>query len=149
MRFRVNAALSAGLLIVATFAVIPARADDVTMVGRWFTEGTENKMHLQVFLDNKSDGTYEKDIVAIENCEVAGHWHETGTWTFSDGKFATSSEAVDGMPVKQSPDTHDLFTTSRYDDSHIGLFDTKTKIVWALTLVPSQAAFPPPRGCTV
>ena len=120
------------------------------MVGRWFTEGDERGVHLQVFLDNKADGTYVKDIRAIAMCQTAGSAKETGKWTYEGTNYATASEMLDGKPVTGSyADTHDLFTVSPVDESHLNLFDTETKLNWALSLASENTGFPPPRGCTV
>ena len=48
-------------------ALGPASAQDMSMLGRWFTEGVEKGVHLQVFLENKADGTYVKDVRAIDS----------------------------------------------------------------------------------
>ena len=137
----------------ATFVALvssPASAQEVSMLGRWFTEGVEKGVHLQVFLENKADGTYVKDVRAIMNCETAGSGKETGKWTFEHGEYATASELVDGKPVTGSyADTHDLFKVTRVDGMHVSLLDTETDITWALSLVPDSFSFPPARGCSI
>jgi hypothetical protein len=141
----VSFALSLTLFGAPAFA-----AQDSTMVGRWFTEGIERGVHLQVFLDNKADGTYVKDVRAIANCETAGSGKEAGKWTFEQGNYATAGETLDGKPLTGSyADTHDLFNVTRVDESHINLLDTETNIAWALNLVAPSYAFPPPRGCSI
>jgi hypothetical protein len=121
-----------------------------SMVGRWFTEGVERGVHIQVFMENKADGSYVKDVRAIQNCQTAGAGKETGKWTFEQDNLATTSEMLDGKPVTGSyADTHDLFTVTRVDDAHINLFDTETKLTWALEKVSDSFGFPPPRGCSI
>jgi hypothetical protein len=120
------------------------------MTGRWFTEGDEHGIHIQLFMDDKADGTYAKDIRAIDKCDVAGKGKETGTWRMMGNDFITDSKTVDGMPVDASqPDTHNVFTMTRIDEAHINLYDTETKITWALSLVEETTGFPAPRGCSV
>jgi hypothetical protein len=120
------------------------------MLGRWFTEGDERGVHIQVFMENKADGSYVKDVRAIQKCDVAGTGKEVGKWTFDQGNFATTSETLDGKPITGSyADTHDLFNVTRVDESHINLFDTETKLTWALQLVSDAFSFPPPRGCSI
>jgi len=141
----------AALAFLTAFAALPSyAADDAGVVGRWFTEGEENGVHIQVFFDNNADGTYVKDVRAIDKCETAGAGKETGKWTYEKGDLATESQMLDGKPVTGSfADTHDLFTVTRVDESHINLYDTETNITWALSLVPASATFPAPRGCSV
>lgn len=147
---RKTLAILASLALSALTAPSASAAQENSIIGRWFTEGVERGVHIQVFLDNKPDGSYEKDIRAIEKCEVAGRGKETGKWTFQNGDFATTSEAVDGKPATGSPaDLHDLFNVTRVDESHINLYDTETKLNWALLLVTDSYAFPPPRGCSI
>jgi hypothetical protein len=143
--------LFAAFALLLFFAALPSHAaDNNSLVGRWFTEGVENGVYLQVFLDNKADGTYVKDVRAIDKCEAAGSGKETGKWTYEKGDLATESQMLDGKPVTGSfADTHDLFTVTRVDESHINLYDTETNITWALSLVPASATFPAPRGCSV
>jgi hypothetical protein len=125
-------------------------AADGGMLGRWFTEGDERGVHIQVFIENKADGTYIKDVRAIQTCDVAGTGKEAGKWTYNQGNFATTSETLDGKPITGSyEDTHDLFNVTRVDESHINLFDTETKLTWALQLVSDSLSFPPPRGCSI
>jgi hypothetical protein len=142
----------AASFFLTTLLAAPAfGAADNPMIGRWFTEGIERGVHIQVFMENKADGTYVKDVRAIENCEVSGSGKETGKWMFDQGSFATASETLDGKPITGGTpaDTHDLFTVTKVDDMHINLFDTETKITWALVAVSRASAFPPPRGCSV
>jgi hypothetical protein len=142
--------LFAALALAASFAGPPGYAAENGMVGRWFTEGVEKGVHLQVFLENKSNGSYVKDVRAFDGCDVAGTGQETGKWTFEKGDFATESEMLDGKPVTGSfADTHDLFTVTRVDDTHINLYDTETNITWALSKVAPSYSFPPARGCSV
>jgi hypothetical protein len=144
--------LAATLALSALLAAVPARAaDDGGVVGRWFTEGVERNIHLQVFLDNKMDGTYEKDVRAVsEECRMGRVSKEIGKWQFEQGSLGTTSETVDGKPVTGSPaDIHDVFTVTRVDDTHINLFDIETRITWSLTLASPTAAFPTPRGCSI
>ena len=123
-------------------------AQDNSLVGRWFAEGDENGAHIQVFLDNKNDGTYVKDVRAVNGCDTQGAGKETGIWSFEKGDFATESKLVDGNPVTGSfADTHDLFTVTQVDEDHINLYDTETNITWALARVSQTAPFPAPRGC--
>jgi hypothetical protein len=126
-------------------------AADESVTGRWFSEGFERGEHIQVFLDLKSGGTFEKDVRIIDsNCDVAGEAKETGKWTLARGSLATVSEAVDGKPVTGSPaDTHDLFRVEHVDEEHINLFDTETRLTWGLMLVTPDYAFPVARGCGV
>jgi hypothetical protein len=142
---------AAVLAAAASFAAFPTHAaDSGNLAGRWFAEGFENNVHLQVFLDTKPDGTYVKDVRAIDKCETAGTGKETGKWTYEKDELATESETLDGKPVTGSfADTHDLFTVTRVDDKHIKLLDTETNITWDLTLVSASYAFPPPRGCSI
>jgi hypothetical protein len=141
----------ASLALIASFALAPAHgASDSPLLGRWFTEGDERGVHIQVFMENKADGTYVKDVRAIQMCDVAGTGKEAGKWTYDQGNFATTSETLDGKPITGSyADTHDLFTVTRVDDSHINLFDTETKLTWGLQLVSDSFSFPPPRGCSI
>ena len=145
-RILIAAPATAALLAIAPASAAP----EGSMVGRWFTEGVERGVHIQVFIDNHADGSYLKDVRAIENCEVAGSGKETGKWTFEKGNFATASEMLDGNQLDtSSPDTHDLFTVTHVDDAHLNLYDTKTKLTWALIAVTKEAGFPAPRGCSV
>ena len=141
-----------GLVTVAMLVALPAfGAADASLNGRWFAEGYERNEHLQVFLELRPGGTYEKDIRVVDtNCGIAAEAKETGKWTFERGNLATVSEAVDGKPVTGSvADTHDLFRVDRVDDEHINLFDTETKLTWGLLLVSKDYAFPVARGCGV
>lgn len=139
------------LAIIVTLATAPAfGATDDGLIGRWFTEGFEKGVHLQVILDVKPGGSYAKDIRIIENCEIAANGKETGTWTFERGNLATVSETFDGKPATGSmADTHNRFTVSRVDKEHINFFDTDTKLNWALMLVSPSDMFPAPRGCGI
>lgn len=137
------------LVIAVLYAAQGAlAAENRGMTGRWFTEGDENGAHLQVFLENKADGTYVKDVRAVNGCEARGAGKETGVWTFEKGDYATEAKALDGMPVTGSfADTHDLFTVTQVDEDHINLYDTETNLNWALARVSQTAPFPAPRGC--
>ena len=145
------------IAILLTFAampgLVPAHAASTSLMeGRWFTEGVERGAHIQVFIDNKPDGSYEKDLRVIENCEVAGRAKETGKWKFEQDGYATVSEAVNGKPVGpdvSAADKNDFFRVTRVDNEHVNLFDTETNLNWALTLVPATLDFPAPQGCTV
>ncbi len=139
------------IAIGAVLAIAPAYgATGNGVTGRWFTDGFERGDHLEVFFDIRANGTYEKDIRIIENCDIAAHAKEGGKWTFQRGSLATVSETLDGKPVTGSPtDTHDLFTVTRVDEEHINLFDTETKINWGLMLVAPDFPFPAARGCGV
>jgi hypothetical protein len=142
---------------IASFALIflcaaqgALAADNRPMVGRWFAEGDENGAHIQVFLDNKTDGTYVKDVRAVNGCEAQGAGRETGVWTFDKGDYATEAKQLDGKPVTGSfADTHDLFTVTLVDEDHINLYDTETNLNWALSRVTAAAPFPAPRGCSI
>jgi hypothetical protein len=128
----------------------PSFAADNSTAGRWFAEGDENGVHIQVFLDMKPDGSYVKDVRIIDKCDTAGAGKETGKWTYEKGDLATESEMLDGKPVTGSfADIHDLYNVTRIDESHINLYDTETKINWALSLATASTMFPPPRGCSV
>ena len=141
--------LASLVLSVLAATSAPAATND-SMVGRWFTEGVERGAHLQVFIENKADGSYVKDIRVIQNCQTAGAAKETGKWTFEQGKFATTSEMLDGKPMTGSyADLHDLFNVSRVDDTHINLFDTETNLTWGLEKEPDTFGFPPARGCSI
>jgi hypothetical protein len=139
------------LAIVAVLATAPAfGAAENAPTGRWFTEGFEKGVHLQVILDLKPGGSYAKDIRIIENCEIAANGKETGTWTFTRGNLATVSETFDGKPATGSTaDTHNIFTVSRVDEEHINFLDHDTKLNWALLLVSASDAFPAARGCGI
>jgi hypothetical protein len=140
------ASLTMFLLCAAQTALA---ADNNGMVGRWFAEGVENGAHIQVFLENKIDGTYLKDVRAVNGCETRGAGKETGIWTFEKGDYATEAKQLDGMQVTGSfADTHDLFTVTRVDEDHINLYDTETNLTWALSRESATASFPAPRGCT-
>src|SRR6185369_17948188 len=117
--------------------------------GRWFSEGFERGEHIQVFLDLKSGGTYEKQVRIIDsNCGIAADAKETGEWTVQRGNLATVSEAVDGKPITGSTaDTHDLYRVEHVDEEHMNLFDTETRLTWGLMLVTPDYAFPVARGC--
>src|SRR5882724_2255748 len=116
MRYVLAAVGGLALSILATTSA--SAATDDGMVGRWFTEGVERGAHLQVFIENKADGSYVKDIRVIQSCQTAGTAKETGKWTFEQGKFATTSEMLDGKPMTGSyADLHDLFNVTRVDDA--------------------------------
>jgi hypothetical protein len=142
---------------MAVFAVLAALvtspvlgASDDGLVGRWYTEGVEKGVHLQVILDIKPGGSYAKDIRVINNCEVAANGKETGSWTFERGNLTTISETFDGKPATGSTaDTHNLFRVSRVDGEHINFFDTDTKLNWGLMLVSASESFPAARGCGI
>lgn len=140
-------------MIAATAAVLLPRcasAAEDGVLGRWFTEGVERGVHVQVFLDAKPDGTYEKLIRAVDGCDTGRASRETGKYTYEQGQLATESETVDGKPVTGSfSDVHDLFNVTRIDASHITLFDTETMLTWTLSLVSTTATFPPPAGCSI
>ena len=140
-----------GAFLALALAAAPAHgADTYDMAGRWFTEGFEKGTHLQVILDIRPGGSYDKDIRMIENCDVAASGKENGSWTFDGKSLATVSETFDGKPAAGSPaDTHNRFTVTRVDGEHINLFDTDTKLDWGLMLVPQSYAFPAPRGCGI
>ena len=133
------------------FAIAPAYgAGNDGINGRWFTEGFEKGTHLQVILDIKPGGTYDKDIRIIDNCDIAAKGKETGTWTFDGRSLATISETFDGKPATGSTsDTHNRFTVTRVDDEHVNLFDTDTNIDWGLMMVSQSYQFPAPRGCGI
>ena len=139
------------LAIVAALATAPAlAAADNAPTGRWYTEGVEKGVHLQVILDLKTGGSYAKDIRIIENCEIAANGKETGTWTFERGNLATVSETFDGKPATGSnADTHNVFRVSRVDGDHINFFDNETKLNWALMMLSGSDSFPPARGCGI
>ena len=139
----------ATLAIVAALAAAPAsHAVDNAPTGRWFTEGTEKGLHLQVILDLKAGGSYAKDIRIIENCDIAANGKETGKWTYAGDNLATVSETFDGKPATGSnADTHNTFRVSRVDGEHINFFDNDTKLNWALMMVSASDPFPAPRGC--
>jgi hypothetical protein len=124
-------------------------AADESPNGRWFSDGFERGEHIQVFLDLKPGGTYEKDVRVVDsNCGIEAEAKETGQWSFQGRNLATVSEAVNGKPVTGSTaDTHDLFRVERVDEGHINLFDTETRITWGLMLVTADYAFPVARGC--
>jgi hypothetical protein len=152
MRHRVAAKLKTHFLaVVAALATAPALgAADNAPTGRWFTEGFEKGIHLQVILDLRPGGFYAKDIRIIENCEIAANGKETGKWTFERGNLATVSETFDGKPATGSTaDTHNVFSVSRVDGEHINFFDTDTKLNWALMMVSASDPFPAPRGCGI
>ena len=139
------------LAIVVALATTPVLgAADDGLVGRWYTEGFEKGVHLQVILDVKPGGSYAKDIRIIDNCEVATTGKETGTWTFERGTLTTVSETFDGKPATGSTaDTHNVFKVNRVDAEHINFYDTDTKLNWALMLVPASESFPAARGCGI
>jgi hypothetical protein len=143
--------IAAALAIAPLLALAPAYgAADNSLTGRWFTDGFEHGAHIQVYRDIKPDGTYQKDIRVIDNCEIAAEGKENGKWTFARGNFATVRESIDGKPETGSPaDTHDLFTVTRVDDEHINFFDTDTKLNWGLMLASPSDKFPAARGCGI
>lgn len=137
-------------LVVALAATPAFGAANNAITGRWFTEGFEKGTHLQVILDIKPGGSYDKDIRVIGNCDIAASGKETGTWTFDGRSLGTVSETFDGKPATGSPsDTHNRFTVTRVDDEHINLFDTDTNIDWGLMLVSQSYLFPAPRNCGI
>ena len=139
-----------GGLALSIFAANSALATADDMVGRWFTEGMERGVHLQVFIETKPDGSYVKDVRAIQNCQTAGNAKETGKWTFESGKFAPTSEMLDGKPMTGSyADLHDLFNVTKVDDTHLNMFDTETNLTWGLKKVSDTFGFPPARGCSI
>lgn len=148
MRYLSAAVGGLALSILATTSALTATDD--SMVGRWFTEGVERGVHLQVFIETKPDGSYVKDVRAIQSCQTAGTAKETGKWTFEQGKFATTSEMLDGKPMTGSyADLHDLFNVTKVDDTHLNMFDTETNLTWGLEKVSDTFGFPPARGCSI
>lgn len=146
-RFRLSIATVATIVFCAAQSAIAAQSGGMT--GRWFAEGEEGGVHIQVFLDNKADGTYVKDVRAVDGCETMGAGKETGVWSLEKNDFATEAKALDGNPVTGSfADTHDLFLVTRVDEDHVNLYDTETDLTWALNRVSATAPFPAPRGCS-
>lgn len=143
-----TAFLAIWLLLSIPFASFAA--EELSLSGHWYMEGVEHDNKYQSLLENRDDGTLEKTIQDVTNCQSIYSWIETGTWQFDGRIYRQVTETVDGESFDTSdPYLNDSFDITRVDSAHIAAYDPKTKITRTMAQVPAEFKIPPAKHCAI
>jgi hypothetical protein len=137
-------AFVAVLLIASTAA--SAGAD--FPLGRWYMEGTENGVYIQILTDSHGDSSFVKSGAYVFDCKNIQPTTEIGTWTFDGKRLTELTRNVDGQTRDPAdPDNTDVFDITPIDADHVAAHDPKTGVTWNVSRV-SDGALPPPAICS-
>ncbi len=135
-------------MILALVLLLALPANDVfaqaaALIGVMYAEGTQRGERAQIILENRSDGTFQRQIRKINDCAHPEDWREAGMWTYDNGilTFVTTSSHENPMYDK-SP-----FRVKFIDQNHFSLLDEETLALWLFTKVSPSFEMPLTGGC--
>jgi hypothetical protein len=135
----------AAILFVASAAACAA-AD--FPLGRWYMEGAENGVYIQILTESHGDNSFAKTGAYVFDCHNIQRTTEIGTWTFDGKRLTELTGNVDGAARDPAdPDNTDFFDITPVDADHVTAHDPKTGVTWNVSRV-SDSTLPPPAICT-